>query len=157
VQHNFSSAAKIGFAHLRDSSCFRFDFHGISLGCDSVDVPCIFHVTGLQWNGIEDAVQGDTTIEIAACPEPANCALSRQVLATEVIPLFVNLTAINITLAASSETQIWWADDLQVAWTDADCTIAACRTPVTDNVMVSRPHGSFAGKAKGLLRWAVRG
>jgi hypothetical protein len=157
LQHASFSVAQIGLGQLRDNSCFRFDFQSIGLGCDSVDSPCIFHITGLQWNGVEDAVQGDTTIEMAACPEPKECALSHQVLVTEIASSLVNLTAINITLVAASDTQIWWADDLQVAWTDDDCAAAACRAQVPNNVMVPRPQGSFARKTKGFLRWAVRG
>jgi hypothetical protein len=157
LQHASSSAAQIGLAQLRDNACFRFDFQGISLGCDSVDAPCIFHITGLQWNGVEDAFQGDTTIEMAACPEPTKCALSHRILVPEVASSLVNLTAINITLVASSDTQIWWADDLQVAWTDNDCTAAACRARARNNVMTPRPLGLLAGKAPAFLRWTIRG
>jgi hypothetical protein len=159
LEHNLSSsaAAQIGLAHLREESCFRFDFQGISLGCDSTDAPCVFRMTGLQWNGVEDIVQGTTTFEIAACPERTSCKLKHESLDAAAAPSFANLTAVNITLAVRGEPRIWWADDIRIAWTNDDCAAGACRARVPNTITPPNLPGSFAGRAKRLLRWAVRG
>ncbi|KAL2135247.1 hypothetical protein VTI74DRAFT_9232 [Chaetomium olivicolor] len=152
-----SISAEIDLGELRGNPCFRFNFEGISLGCDSIELPCVFEVTGLQWNGVENVVQGTKTFELAACDEPTHCALSLLAPDSATAPLFSNLTAINITLSQPSDTQTWWADDLRVSWTEDDCTSAACRAEVPDMAQVARPARSLSGRAKGFLRWAVRG
>ncbi|KAK3345878.1 hypothetical protein B0T25DRAFT_437467, partial [Lasiosphaeria hispida] len=130
VQYNTSSAAiaQIGLAQLRENPCFRFDLLGVGLGCNSTDLPCVFGITGLQWNGSEEVVQANRTFEIAACLDTANCTLSHQVLDSAAASTFSNLTSINITLTVANQPQTWWADDLQVAWTDNDCNAATCRS-----------------------------
>jgi hypothetical protein len=157
VQHDGSSVAQVGLGQWRGNQCFRFDFQGISLGCESADEPCVFELTGLQWNGVEDVVQANTTFKAPACQKSSSCPLQDCALDWAVSSSFANLTAINITLVGPSESLAWWADDLRVAWTNNDCTAATCRARVANTVTAPRTHGSFAGSAKGLLRWAVRG
>jgi hypothetical protein len=157
LQHDSSSAAQIGVSHLRNNACFRFDFHGIRLGCDSVYGSCIFQLTGLQWNGVEDVIQGHTLFTIAACSDSFDCTLSYQLLDSLAGPSFTNLTAINITLGGPSDTPTWWMDDLQIAWTDNRCVTAACRARVPNTVVTPEARGSFAETASRFLRWAVRG
>jgi hypothetical protein len=156
VQHDCSSVAQFGLGQWRETECFRFDFQGINVGCDSADAPCVFEVTGLQWNGVEDVVQANATFKAPACPKPPSCALHHHVVDSAVSSSFTNLTAINITLVGPRASQAWWADDVQIAWTNNDCTAATCRARLP-NTMPPRSHGSFAGSAKGLLRWAIRG
>jgi hypothetical protein len=157
VQHDASSVAQVGLGQWRGNECFRFDFLGLDLGCDSAKAPCVFELTGLRWNGVKDVVQANATFEVPACPKSTSCALQDHILDLTVGSSFTNLTAINITLVGPSESRVWWADDLQIAWTNSDCTAATCRARVPNTVTASRTHGSFAGSAKGLLRWAVRG
>jgi hypothetical protein len=159
LQYNSSSSrvANIGLAQLRGNPCFRFALQGIKLGCNSTDAPCVFDITALQWNGVEEVAQGNKTFEVAACPDISNCTLNHQILDQAAAPTFENLTAINITLTSTGQPQTWWADDLQIAWTDNDCTAAACRARVPNNIMIPSARGYIATKAKGLLRWAVRG
>lgn len=157
LRHDSSLVAQLGLSHLRRDACFRFDFHGMNLGCDSVHASCVFHLTGLQWNGVEDVIQGHTTLTIPACPESFDCTLNQRILDPAAAPLFSNLTAINITLAAPSHTSAWWMDDLQMDWTDNDCATATCRARVPNTVVTPRSRGSFAETASRLLRWAVRG
>lgn len=154
LQGDASFVAQIGLAQLRDNPCFRFDFEGIGLGCNSAHAPCLFEVSGLQWNGVEDVVQESTQFEVQACPEPSNCKLRHLSIFGAA---YTNLTAVNITLGQPSETKTWWIDDLRIAWTDDDCAAAVCRSRIPNTVMTPHPRGSMAGKAKRLLRWAVRG
>ncbi|KAL1837785.1 hypothetical protein VTJ49DRAFT_3395 [Mycothermus thermophilus] len=155
LEHYASLPAQIGLGHLREDPCFRFDFQGISLGCDSRDKPCTFEVSGLEWDGAEDVLRSQTTLEVAACPGPSRCALGHHALDAPVAPRFGNLTAINITLVAP-DARVWWADDLRIAWTNDDCAAAACRAKVS-GPGTPRSFASLVGEAKQFLRWAVRG
>ncbi|GAB1316959.1 hypothetical protein MFIFM68171_07169 [Madurella fahalii] len=152
-----SSVAQIGLGQLRENQCFRFSFRSISLGCNSLDAPCVFRISGLRWNGIRDVVQGTATFKIAACRESSHCVLSRRVLdSVDALPL-TNLTAVNITLVTAGEPQTWWADDLHLAWTDNSCSASTCRAMVPSTNAVTQSRPSFTGRAKGLPRRAVRG
>lgn len=149
--------AQIGLAQLQDNPCFRFDFLGISLGCDSTDQPCVFDITGLQWNGVDNIVQSNRTLEVAACPDNSNCSLSHQLLDSAAALTFSNLTAINITLTVGGQPRTWWGDDLQIAWTDNDCAAAACRSRVPNSIMFPHNFRGVGSEAKRFLRWATRG
>ncbi|KAK3936845.1 hypothetical protein QBC46DRAFT_23392, partial [Diplogelasinospora grovesii] len=157
--YNASAASdgQIGLGPLSENSCFRFDFLGISLGCNSIDQPCIFNVTGLYWDGTTEAIQASRTFEIAPCSEPANCTLRYDGLDSAAAEQFTNLTAVNIALTVAGQPQSWWCDDFQIAWTDNACTAAACRSrvPNTATVPHHRSWSRAVRKAKGFLRWAV--
>ena len=157
LQHDSSTATQIGLSHLRGNACFRFNFHGMRLACGSDHASCVFQLTGLQWNGVEDVIQGHTVFTIPACSESFDCPLSHRFLDSSASPSFTNLTAINITLAAPSDTPTWRMDDLQIAWTDNDCVTAACRARLPNTVVAPHSRGSFAETASRFLRWAVRG
>ncbi|EAQ91848.1 hypothetical protein CHGG_00083 [Chaetomium globosum CBS 148.51] len=129
----------------------------VRLGCDSVHASCVFRLTGLQWNGVEDVIQGHTVFTIPACSNSFDCTLDRPILDPAAAPFFTNLTALNITLAAPSGVPTWSMDDLQIGWTDNDCVAAACRARVANTVATPRSQGSFTETARRLLRWAVRG
>jgi hypothetical protein len=155
LQHHASSPAQISLGPLRDNACFRFDFQGLSLGCDSSDQACTFEITGLDWDGEKDFVRSQTTFEVSACRTAAPCALEHRVLDRSVARQFTNLTAINITLT-TTDAQHWWADDVQVAWTDNECAAAACRAKVPLRG-VGWSLKSMVTEAKEFLRWALRG
>ncbi|KAL2015439.1 hypothetical protein VTK56DRAFT_5494 [Thermocarpiscus australiensis] len=150
-----SSVGQISLAELRGNPCFRFNFHSVSLGCNSTSAPCTFHITGLQWNGIEDVVRGNKTFGIAACSQQSNCTLSHLMIDSETAPTFANLTAINITLSTAGQPQTWWADDLRILWTDNSCSAAACRAMVPDKTVVLHRR-DFANRPRWLLRWTAR-
>lgn len=157
LQHDSSTIAQIGLSRLRSNACFRFDFQSMRLGCDSAHPSCVFQLTGLQWNGVEDVIQGQTALTIPACSKSFHCTLGQPILDPAAAPFFTNITAINVTLAAPSGAPTWWMDDLQIAWTDNDCITAACRARVPNTVVTPRSQGSFAKTTSRFLRWAVRG
>ncbi|KAK4653420.1 hypothetical protein QC762_507130 [Podospora pseudocomata] len=159
IQHNssVSPVAEFGLAELRSNPCFHFSFLGVSLGCDSTSDPCVFNMTGLRWNGTDDVVEARHTFEVAACSKKTDCSLSHQVLDSAAALPFSNLTSLNISLSVAGKPETWWADDLQIAWADNDCTVAACRSRVPNTIMIPRISQPFASRAKRLLRWAVRG
>ncbi|KAL2263948.1 hypothetical protein VTK26DRAFT_4135 [Humicola hyalothermophila] len=159
LEHNFSFSpvAQVGVGQLRGNPCFRFNFQGISLGCDSTDAPCIFDIVALRWNGNKEVVHGRERLEVAACADSFICNLSHQTINAAVAASFSNLTAVNITLVTTGNTQTWWADDLQIAWTDNDCTVAECRSKIPNKIMASHSPKAPVGRAKRESRWAVRG
>jgi len=154
LQMTSSSPSEIGLGPLRENPCFRFDFQGISLGCDLKDAPCDFDVTTLRWDGVEEAVVETSLFQIPSCADPSNCVLHH--LST-FGSNFSNLTGIKITLATSGAPKTWWADDFKIDWTDDDCSVAACRSQVPNTVVERRQVRSLASQTKRLLRWTVRG
>ncbi|KAK4173276.1 hypothetical protein QBC36DRAFT_195015 [Triangularia setosa] len=159
IQHNssVSPVAEFGLAQLRSNPCFHFSFLGVSLGCDSMSDPCVFNITGLRWNGTEDVVEARHTFEVAACSEKTDCSLSHQILGSAAELPFSNLTSLNISLTVAGKPETWWADDLQIAWANNDCTAAACRSRVPNTIMIPHQAQALTNRAKRLLRWAVRG
>jgi hypothetical protein len=149
-------SARIDLDPLRDNSCFRFDFHGISLGCNSTDQPCLFEIVSIQWDGKTDVVQGTQTLTVEACPQQANCSLSAQTVEASAAASFTNLTAINITATSADEPVTFWADDLQLSWTNNTCGAATCRSKVPNTIMKQSSLSSTVSKTKGFLRWAGR-
>ena len=149
LQYNSSYVAQIGLGLLRATPCFSFDFLGIGLGCNSVADPCVFTISGLQFNGETDDVVATKTLEFSACTQNSSCTLSHQLLNSAAALPFRNLTSITIAVTVAGQPQgVWWTDDLQVAWTDNTCAAAACRSVVPNTTPVTR--------ARGLLRWAAR-
>lgn len=159
VQYDGASknVAQIGLAQLRNNPCFRFDFLGVSLGCNSTVEPCVFNVKGIQWNGVHDVIQANKTFVVGACKNINSCVLRHQILDSATALQFTNLTAVNITLTVAGKPVTWWADDFQVAWTENDCTTAACRALVPNTASTpQKPWGvSEEVKAKN-LRWSIR-
>lgn len=141
---------------MKDNSCFRFDFRGISLGCNSTDQACSFKVTGLRWNGRADLVQGGTTFSVDSCPQQSNCELRTHVVDTTTVPSFSNLTAITVEATSAGHPVEWWADDIQLGWTDNSCGAATCRQKIPNTIMKQTAWTATIGKAKSLLRWARR-
>jgi hypothetical protein len=95
----------------------------------------MFNVTGLQWNGTADVAIGTKIFNVPACNETADCTLSQQIIDSIAGPLFTNLTAINMTAMSDGELQTWWADDIQLGWTDRSCDTAVCRSKVRNTAM----------------------
>ena len=157
VQHDGSvtSPAQIGNGPLTSNPCFRFDFRGASLGCNSTDLACVFNFTGLSWDGSSEVVQASKIIDVPACTEDTDCILTARTL--DASDGFVNLTAINVTLTVGGETQAWWADDLDFAWTDGSCFAGLCRSRVPNTIMMqTTPFSRAMRRATHVLRWAAR-
>ncbi|KAM7202976.1 hypothetical protein V8F20_004223, partial [Naviculisporaceae sp. PSN 640] len=123
--------AQIGLNDL-SNECFRFNFLGLSLGCNSTGASCDFTIAGLQWNGTHDVVEANKTVQVEPCTGPADCTLLHQLLDSAAASQFTNLTALNISLTVDGKPQTWWADDLSIAWTDDSCKAASCRALVPE-------------------------
>ncbi|KAI0150780.1 hypothetical protein GGR57DRAFT_471578 [Xylariaceae sp. FL1272] len=126
-----SNTASIDVGPQRFGHCFAFDFHGVSLGCDSTDAPCAFTFTGLSFNPITH-VQTEVVsmnVNIPACSQTGECALTPVNVSN-----FNGVTAVHVTLKVNDEDETWWADDLVFGWSDDDCDIGACRALIPNTV-----------------------
>ncbi|KAI1773767.1 hypothetical protein F4818DRAFT_101082 [Hypoxylon cercidicola] len=124
-------SATISVGPQTSSACFPFNLYSISLGCDSIDAPCVFNFTGLRYN---ERSQQETevaweTAEVEACPEASHCKL----VPAELIG-FEKLTSFQVTLKVNGKPRMWWADDLALGWSDNQCEKAICRSKVRDSV-----------------------
>jgi hypothetical protein len=127
--------ARIDLDPLKNNPCFYFNFRGISVGCNSTDLPCEYDISGLQWNGNVDVIQGNKVFTTASCPAQSNCTLL-PLDAESVTPSpFQNLTAITIKATSGGQPTIWWADDVKFDWTENTCEAAQCRSKIPNTIM----------------------
>ena len=155
---SLGAVGQIGVGPLRENSCFRFNFKGMRLGCNSKDHDCVFHITGLVWNGTEETPRSTRTLVVGACAQAPECSLSRQTLDLAAASEFVNLTAVNISMTVGGKEREWWGDDVQLSWTDNECATAECRAQVPNTSGGSMTERfSAVRSAKKLLRRATRG
>ncbi|TDZ51568.1 hypothetical protein CTRI78_v007544 [Colletotrichum trifolii] len=120
-----TDTAQIGMGKLAAIPCFQFDFHSISLGCEARPGQlCEFTFTGYQWSPNGETQSARETAWIPSCFDVSkgNCTLT-SFTATG----FTSLSSILVTLHVDGRPGVWWADDLQVAWSKNDCQSAACR------------------------------
>ncbi|KAH8890492.1 hypothetical protein GQ53DRAFT_747519, partial [Thozetella sp. PMI_491] len=156
--HNSSNSdpAQIGVGPLDANPCFRFDFVGASLGCNSTDLACVFNITALRRDGTGAVAQNSKILEVPACTKKTGCTLEPR--AIDPTEGFSNLVGVNITLTVGGHQQAWWVDDIKIAWSDNSCSAGSCRSEVPNNIMAPASRFSQAvHQARGLLRWAVRG
>ncbi|CAG8971530.1 hypothetical protein HYALB_00005426 [Hymenoscyphus albidus] len=125
------NAADMGFAgdiangdHDR-TGCFRFNFYGASVGCDSRGPDCVFKFTGLRYDSVTGAnkqvAQGIS--RVPACPALENCSLVPITLSRA----FKDLTVIRVSLTVGGQPKIWFMDDLRMGWSDNSCATGVCR------------------------------
>jgi len=148
-------AAQVGVGLWSATSCFRFDFHRMSVGCMSNGQNCVFNVTGVNTDidtGISSAATSQT-FTVPGCPSYQACTLTR-ITADESSGL-TNLTSILIDVKADGQPKKWWADDMQLAWTDAGCDAAVCRSKVRDSV-AKRARWAVPGKPAGITSRLTR-
>ena len=107
------------------TGCFRFNFYGAALGCDSKGPSCVFTFTGLRHDATtgEDNTVVSEIMAIDACPQLVDCKLRAIKLDG-----FTNLSAIRMQLTVGGEPKIWWMDDVKMGWYDNSCGKGMCRT-----------------------------
>ncbi|KAI1338116.1 hypothetical protein F5Y15DRAFT_417169 [Xylariaceae sp. FL0016] len=134
-------AAQIGLGPQASSPCFLFNFHGISLGCDSDRDVCQFTFTGMKYDS-QSKMEKDAmvqTVNVTACPAMNKCKLTPVAVSG-----FNSLSSILITGKVDDQAKIWWADDIALGWSDNDCNHADCRSKVRDSIL-KRRKGTFLG------------
>lgn len=148
----FNESATIDVGPQRFGHCFSFDFRGISLGCDSTDVPCDFTFTGFTYdpNTHVETQVASVGVQVPACSQPEKCALLPVTVSN-----FYGITAIRIKVTVNGiEDRGWWADDFVLAWTEDNCDIGACRANVPNTVNAETWSGTVrqvVGKMATLL------
>ncbi len=122
--------AEISVGPNERSPCFRFNFYGASLGCaaEGVEQWCEFEFSAYTYNetsGSEASLSWSETKRVPACPNfpQGPCPLTPVQLDG-----YNNLASILISVRVGLELRAWWADDLQIGWTDNTCEAASCRT-----------------------------
>lgn len=141
VEVGSQRAAKISVGTLRANPCFQFDFTSFRVGCAST-ADCEFNVTGFSWdNEVQTEVAVGSHVFITqGCLGQQDCSLV-PIVADESANL-TSLTSLLIDVTAGGQPQKWWADDLTLAWSDASCEMAACRSNVRDTIPKrGRRHG----------------
>lgn len=134
--------AEISLGGLHTTSCFRFDFDSVRVGCASTNTSCQYNVTGLTWDSDTQTMAkvASHIFDTKACSFHSGCTL-RSITADASMGL-INLTSILIDVTAGGKPQTWWADDLSLTWTDSSCESAVCRSGVRDFVSKrGRRHG----------------
>src|SRR5262249_30133878 len=145
-----------------DNKCFRFNFYGCRLGCDSragEDI-CEFRVAGYRHNPATSAEEMamSQTIHVKTCSGTSGCILSPQSVTG-----FDNITSVVVTVRVTGEARTWGGDDFQLGWLDNSCAAATCRhnTPIVKPRREgSRSHGKWAragAKGAGGSKVSARG
>ncbi|SMY25074.1 unnamed protein product [Zymoseptoria tritici ST99CH_1A5] len=112
---------EIGDGPAPDSdSAFWFNLYSMYLGCDSPGPdPCIFEVTGLQWDAkaANETTKFAQNFTIPACPGFKDCKLNQVVLNET----GMGLSGLEIQAVSAGKPRIWFMDDVQMAWNDTSC------------------------------------
>lgn len=121
--------AEIGVGPNSANPCFRFDFHGASLGCaaEGSEQWCEFEISAYTFNegsSTEQSIAWSETKRVPACPTfpQGSCALTPVDLEG-----YTNISGVLITLRVGLDLRVWWGDDFRVGWTDNSCEAATCR------------------------------
>jgi hypothetical protein len=124
VQGGF--AGDIGNGDHDGTGCFRFNFYGASIGCDSQGPSCVFTFTGIRHDLAtgKDVAVTSGMMAIDACPELVDCPLTPVTFDSS----FSNLSVIRMQVTVGGEPKIWWMDDIKMGWYDNSCAMGMCRT-----------------------------
>lgn len=124
-----ADTAEVGVGPNSASPCFRFDFHGASLGCaaEGNEQWCEFEISAYTFDEAtmtEQSIAWSETKRVPACPNfpEGTCALTPIDLEG-----YTNITSVLITLKVGLELRVWWGDDFRFGWTDNSCEAATCR------------------------------
>ena len=153
---NTHDMAMIGMARASVFPCFRWNLYGISLGCAS-NMPnqdCHFEVWGLRYNeatGHEEFTGSSEDVVTLACAQPP-CELSPKKFAE-----YKNLSSAIIRAKSGNGIRLWWADDLQVGWTNNTCDAAMCRAWGAEQVASKRPKGQQGPREGELYLFTAKG
>jgi hypothetical protein len=135
--------AAFGIGTQRPNPCFRFNLLSVNLGCNSTNFTCVFNVTGMQNHGWawDDTPVVSGLYNVSACPMESNCSLTRVTFNPSE---YFNMTSVSVQLmAGNSSSQSWWADDLQLGWTNSTCASGFCRSKVRSAVQRTKTSRDY--------------
>ncbi|KAH6886456.1 hypothetical protein B0T10DRAFT_491236 [Thelonectria olida] len=149
--------AEIGVGPHASSPCFRFDFFGASLGCETQgnEEWCEFEISAYRYN---DDLSGEESIawsevkQVLACPTFFEGGYELTPIELEG---YNDLSSVLITVRVGLELRTWWGDDFRVGWTDNSCIASACRSDVP-STRVKRETVASALR-RGLYKWSRDG
>lgn len=126
------SPARFGNGPDHSNDCFSFDFFGAHLGCDSDDADCDFTFTGMTFDSeAQKEVKAlSQTVHVPACRQTEGCELQHVS-----VDNFKGLSSVLVDVKVDGEEQTWWADDLELGWSDNTCGMANCRSQMRDTVL----------------------
>jgi hypothetical protein len=124
-----ADTAEIGVGPNFLNPCHRFDLYKMHLGC-ATEKPedwCEFEVSA--YTHVEGSLHEESKAwrETKRVPGCANFSQGNCPLAPVEFVGFTNMTSVLITLHVGLELRVWWADDMQVGWTDNSCEASMCR------------------------------
>jgi collagen type III alpha len=134
--------AMIGMGRTGSIPCFRWNFYGVSLGCasDITRQDCHFEIWALRYNeatGRDEFTGASEDAMTIACTEPT-CELTPKMFSG-----YQDLSSIVIRVKSDNKIRVWWADDVQVGWTDNTCEAAWCRAWGDDKTPQSMRRGEL--------------
>jgi hypothetical protein len=136
LQHTPSNVStdavpNFGIGPGQSAKCFAFDFYGAMVGCDSEESDCVFTFTGMRLNDTSETESQAVTqaVHVPACEQMEDCKLQHVSLQG-----FTAVTSINIDVQVDNEDRTWWADDLELGWSEDSCESATCRSRVRDTI-----------------------
>lgn len=126
------SPARFGNGPDHSNDCFSFDFFGAHLGCDSEESDCDFTFTGMTFDSeAQKEVEAlSQTVHVPACRQTEGCELQHVS-----VDNFKGLSSVLVDVKVDGEERTWWADDLELDWSDNSCGMANCRSQMRDTVL----------------------
>ncbi|KAH7122887.1 hypothetical protein EDB81DRAFT_731477 [Dactylonectria macrodidyma] len=125
-----SDVAEVGMGPHSPSPCFRFDFFGASLGCETQgnEEWCEFEISAYRYNDTSASEESIAWSEIKQVPACSTFLEGGYQLTPIELEGYKDLSSVLITLRVGLELRTWWADDFRVGWTDNSCVAEACRS-----------------------------
>ncbi|KAK7416978.1 hypothetical protein QQX98_004890 [Neonectria punicea] len=122
--------AEIGVGPHAASPCFRFDFFGANLGCETEgnEAWCEFEISAYRYNATSSSEQSIAWSETKQVPACSTFSEGGYELTPIELEGYKDLSSVLITLRVGLELRTWWGDDFRVGWTDNSCVAAACRS-----------------------------
>lgn len=157
IEPGTGDTAEIGVGPNAAKPCFRFNFHGASLGCaaEGVEQWCEFEFSAYTFNetaGVEMPLGWSEVKRIPACQQfpQGTCALTPVELEG-----YDDLSSVLIELRVGLELRAWWGDDFKFGWTDNSCEASSCRSTATPK-RVKRDVFDRAAR-RGVWQWTPTG
>ncbi|KAH7129344.1 hypothetical protein B0J13DRAFT_645224 [Dactylonectria estremocensis] len=152
-----SDVAEIGMGPHSPSPCFRFDFFGASLGCETQgnEEWCEYEISAYRYNDTSSSEESIAWSEIKQVPACSTFLEGGYQLTPIELEGYKDLSSVLITLRVGLELRTWWGDDFRVGWTDNSCVAEACRSN-SPHILAKRETVESALR-RGIWGWTPTG
>lgn len=122
--------AEIGMGPHSPSPCFRFDFFGARVGCETEgnEEWCEFEISAYRYNDTSSSEESIAWSEVKQVPACSTFLEGGYELTPIELEGYKDLSSVLITVRVGLELRSWWGDDFRVGWTDNSCVAEACRS-----------------------------